>query len=84
MLIDDLREWAGDEAALKIAAKYGGTRKTIPTEAQVQDRIRLDKEIYDRSLTAPLQKMKPEFKMGYTRLIQAILREQDKQKTTRP
>lgn len=84
MLIDDLREWAGDEAALKIAAKYGGTRRTIPTEDQVQGMIQLDKEIYDRSLTTPLQKMKLEFNMGYTRLIQAILREQDKQKATRP
>ena len=84
MFIEDLREWAGDEAALRISAKYGGKRPKIPTEDQIKESIKLDHEIYIRGLTTPVVKMKSEFKMGHTRLIRAIFRAQDKQKTTRP
>lgn len=49
MLIDDLRELAGDEVARKIAAKYGGTRPRIPTNEQLdllEQRNREIRELY--------------------------------------
>lgn len=49
MVANDLRELVGDEAARKIAAKYGGTRPRIPTIEQLdllEQRNREIRELY--------------------------------------
>lgn len=83
MLIDDLREWAGDEVALKIAAKYGGKRPIIPTEEAVKAMIQLDSKIYERMLEAPIRDVQEEFCRGYAFCVQAFYREHAK-RTARP
>ena len=76
MLIDDLRDWAGDELALKIAAKYGGKRLTIPTEEAVQALIQLDGKIYERMQEAPVRAVQAEFCRGHDYCLKAFYREQ--------
>lgn len=83
MLIDDLRDWAGDEVALKIAAKYGGKRLTIPTEEAVQALIQLDGKIYERMQEAPVRTVQAEFCRGYGYCLKAFYREQAK-RTAQP
>jgi len=83
MLIDDLREWAGDEIALKIAAKYGGMRPIIPTEEAVKALIQLDGKIYERMLEAPIRDVQAEFCRGYAYCTKAFYREQAK-RTAQP
>lgn len=78
MLIDDLREWAGDELALKVAAKYGGKRPAIPTEEAVMALIQLDAKIYERMLEAPVREVQEEFCRGYAFCVKAFYREQAK------
>lgn len=78
MLIDDLRDWAGDEIALKIAAKYGGKRPQIQTEEAVRALIQLDSKIYDRMLEAPIRDVQEEFCRGYAFCVKAFYREQAK------
>ncbi len=78
MLIDDLRDWAGDEVTLKVAAKYGGKRVTIPTEEAVEALIQLDSKIYERMLEAPTRTVQAEFCRGHDFCLKAFHREHAK------
>lgn len=75
-MIDDLREWVGDEIALKIAAKYGGKRVTIPTEEAVEALIQLDCKIYERMAQgASIRDVQEEFNRGHPFCLKAFYRE---------
>lgn len=79
MLIDDLRDWVGDDVALKVAAKYGGKRSTIPTKEAVEALIQLDAKIYERLLSgAPLRDVQAEFCRGHDFILKAYYREMAK------
>lgn len=78
MLIDDLRDWAGDKIALKVAAKYGGKRVAVPTEEAVEALIQLDSKIYERMLEAPVRDVQAEFCRGHDFCLKAFYREQAK------
>lgn len=79
MLIDDLRDWAGDAVALKVAAKYGGKRASIPTEEALQVLIELDAKIYERLLSgAPIRDVQAEFCRGHDFCLKAFYREMAK------
>lgn len=78
MLIEDLREWAGDEVALKIAAKYGGKRPVIPTEEAVKALIQLDSKIYERMQEATIREVQQEFCRSHAFCVRAFYREQAK------
>ena len=79
MLIDDLRDWAGDELALKVAAKYGGKRVTIQTEEAVEALIQLDSKIYERMAEgASIRDVQEEFCRGHGFCIKAFHREHAK------
>lgn len=79
MLIDDLREWAGDEVALKIAAKYGGKRPQIQPEEAVRALILLDAKIYERMVEgASIRDVQEEFCRGHDFCLKAFYREQAK------
>lgn len=78
MLIDDLRDWAGDEIALKVATKYGGKRPQIQTEEAVRALIQLDAKIYERMLEAPIRDVQEEFCRGHDFCLKAFYREQAK------
>lgn len=79
MLIDDLRDWAGDEVALKVATKYGGKRVTIQTEEAVEALIQLDRKIYERMAEgASVRDVQEEFCRGYSFCLKAFYREHAK------
>lgn len=84
MLIDDLRDWAGDEVALKVAAKYGRKRVTIPTEEAVKALIQLDAKIYERMAEgASIRDVQEEFCRGHGFCLKAFHREHAK-RTAQP
>lgn len=79
MLIEDLREWCGDEICRKIAAKYGGKRLTIPTEEALETLIQLDGKIYERMEEGvPIRQIQEECCRGHGYCMRAYYREQAK------
>lgn len=79
MLIDDLRDWCGDEIALRVATKYGGKRVAVPTKEAVEVLIQLDAKIYERLLSgASIRDVQAEFCRGYDFCIKAFYREMAK------
>lgn len=74
MLIDDIRELAGDEVARKIAAKYGGTRPRVQTIEELDILERRNREICEQYYQAGKSMfwIQEQYHLGYEKVAKIL------------